>query len=139
MSKVKLLMERFCQEALTELNSYDTKLRNRIIRGETGNPGNFYSYHQKGLSIYSITEPIIKWLIFTSLIDRYCMLPEHWTSSGKYLDMALYSYPDSVNQTDSPRQFGKRDWLNTCVLAKVDGKIYRMMGKGDNTYEKIVL
>ena len=93
---VNQLMERFCQDALTELKTYDRKLRNRLIKGEeTGNTGKFYSDYPKGLSIYSITEPIIKWLIYTNLCDRYCMWPELQTSNGKFLDLALFLDPDS--------------------------------------------
>ena len=115
---VDLLMERFCQDALSELKSYDRKLRNKLIRGEeTATTHGFYTNFPKGISIYGVTEPIIKWLIFTGLCDKYCMNTEYWTSDGKFLDLALSVNPDS-------------DFLDIAIemkwagFRKKDGRIY---------------
>jgi len=95
-NNVEQFMVCFCQDALSELKTYDRKLRNKFIIGEkTGNTGGFYNDYPKGLSIYSITEPIIKWLIYTNLCDRYCMRTEFLTSYGKYLDLALSLKPNN--------------------------------------------
>ena len=87
---------RFCNDALSELKSYDRKLRNKLIKGEeTGRTGNYYAGYPKGISIYGIEEKIIKWLIYANLCDRYCMRIEEHLINGKYLDLALSIKPDS--------------------------------------------
>ena len=108
---VTKFMENFCSDALKELNSYDTKFRNRIIKGYKLSK-NFYQNYPKGLGIYSVSEPIIKWIIYTNLIDRYCMLPERKTRTGKYLDLALYSKPKPCWNNDSPDIAVEMKWVS---------------------------
>ena len=92
---VEQFIVNFCQDALSGLKSFDRKMRNKFTKGEeTGATSKFYKGYLKGISIYSITEPIIKWLIYTNLCDRYCMRTEHLTDDGKYLDLALSINPD---------------------------------------------
>ena len=123
--KVTELMKTFCSDALRELNSYDTKLRNRIVKGYELSK-NFYQKYPKGLYIYSITEPIIKWIIYTNLIDKYCMLPEHKTSNGKFLDLALYSKSKPCIDKHSPDIAIEMKW----VSFKKNGTISENYRKG---------
>jgi len=56
-------------------------------------------YEWQGLGAYSITEPILKWLIYTTLCDKYCMWPEH-SVNGKLLDLGLSMKPSNINCPD---------------------------------------
>lgn len=54
----------------------------------------FYKYDAKGISVYSVTEPILKFIIFSSLCLKYQIWPESsFYNSKELLDIALFSKP----------------------------------------------
>ena len=79
----------FCNDCLNVLQEYDVKLRKNLLDSEFKI---FYKYDSKGLAVYSITEPILKFLIFSSLCYKYQIWPESSFYKGKQLlDIALFT------------------------------------------------
>lgn len=75
-------------DAIEVLQNYDLQIRKKMLNG---NNKNFYIYDAKGIGVYSITEPIIKFLIYTNLSDKYRMLSERtFYEDKKILDLALF-------------------------------------------------
>ena len=81
----------FCKDCLSVLKDYDRLLHTNLQ--ETKFP-TFYKYDVKGVSVYSVTEPILKFIIFTSLCRKYQIWPEGGFYKGReLLDIALFSKP----------------------------------------------
>lgn len=95
-------MSEFCNHALDVLKKYDKNIKSRLVKGDYSD---FYSYDWKGIGIYSTTEPILKYLIFTNLLDKYRMwseMSDYYKDSkenGKLLDLGLY-FGDVNNESD---------------------------------------
>ncbi|MDD2482130.1 MAG: hypothetical protein PHC44_05690 [Lutispora sp.] len=87
-SSIDAFMCHFCDDAIEVLQNYDLQIRKKMLNG---NNKNFYIYDAKGIGVYSITEPIIKFLIYTNLSDKYRMLSERtFYEDKKILDLALF-------------------------------------------------
>ena len=83
------LIKEFCDDCLFVLKEYDEKIREKIINGVCAD---FYNNDYKGIGLYSVTEPILKYLIFTNLLDKYFMWSEYagYYENGQLLDMGIY-------------------------------------------------
>ena len=124
-NNVEVFINRFCNDALSELKSHDRKLRNKLLKGEEiGRTGAFYSNFPKGINIRGNTENAIKWLIFANLCDRYCMwLEHHVEESGKFLDLAMSIKPDS-------KKFDIAIEMKWVGFQNASGRIYEYGRKG---------
>jgi hypothetical protein len=88
--KIDEYVKEFCIDSLKALKEYDEKLKTNI---EGSKYQKFYSDFPRGIFIRSITEPVLKFIIFSSLCKKHKMFPE---ASGYYkgkqlLDLALSS------------------------------------------------
>lgn len=91
----KLLVE-FCNDCLEALKTYDNTIYENIHH--TVYP-EFYRNDVKGIGIYSVTEPILKFIIYSSLCSKYQMWPESsFYKEKELLDIAMFS--DEVNDID---------------------------------------
>lgn len=96
-------MKTFCADALNVLKKYDYGIRDRITNGRYTD---FYSVDWKGIGIASTTEPVIKYIIYTSLLHKYRMwseLKDYYNDGkehGKLLDFGLYFGRES-NSSDT--------------------------------------
>ena len=92
-------MKEFCNESLEVLKTYDQRIRDNLLLNENKD---FYSF-PKGLTVWSITEPILKFLIFSSLCKKYMIWPEagEFYKEKKFLDLALFLPNDLKHQIDS--------------------------------------
>ncbi len=88
-------MKEFSNECLEVLKTYDQRIRDNLTLTVHKD---FYGF-AKGIAVYSITEPIIKFLIFSSLCKQYMIWPEvgEFYKDKKYLDLALY-LPNELKQ-----------------------------------------
>lgn len=79
----------FCEDCLRVLKEYDEMLYNNLIQSQYPE---FYRLDSKGIGVYSITEPILKFIIFSSLCKEYQLWPESPFYKGmKHLDLAMCS------------------------------------------------
>ena len=81
----------FCTDCMGVLKKYDEKIRNNLLTSEHAS---FYENDNKGIAVGSITEPIVKFMIFSDLCKKYPIWPEcssYYGDSGKILDIALYA------------------------------------------------
>lgn len=80
----------FCDDCIGVLKEYDAEIKKNLLESEYTD---FYKYDTKGIGVYSITEPILKFLIFGKLCRKYQIWPEQSASyrGRKILDIALYS------------------------------------------------
>lgn len=92
-------MKEFSNECLEVLKTYDQRIRDNLTLTEHKD---FYGF-AKGIAVYSITEPIIKFLIFSSLCKQYMIWPEvgEFYKDRKYLDLALYLPNELKRQVNS--------------------------------------
>ena len=92
---VDVYMKGFCNECLEVLRIYDQRIMDNMTLTDHKD---FYGF-AKGIAVYSITEPILKFLIFSSLCKQYMIWPEacEFYKHGKYLDLALY-LPSELKQ-----------------------------------------
>jgi hypothetical protein len=79
----------FCKESMAVLEYFDTKTRENLENSEFKD---FYKYDIKGIGVRSITELILKFLIFSSLCKSYQLWPEtsQFYKDRKILDLALF-------------------------------------------------
>lgn len=79
----------FCQDSLKVLKKYNNKINHNLSESEYKE---FYKYDSKGVAIYSITEPILKFIIFSELCKKYQIWPEgNFYNGKKLLDIGLFS------------------------------------------------
>lgn len=80
----------FCKDCLEVLRKQDEELRNNLANSQYAL---FYKYDNKGINVYSITEPILKFFIFSSLCSKYQIWPEGnaFYKDKQLLDLALFS------------------------------------------------
>lgn len=106
----------FCGDSLNVLKKYDEDIRNRII---SGNVKEFYKLDHKGILLNSITEPILKYLIYSNLCNKYMM----WSESPAYktsehLDLAIYLEPtksaDNLIYSDKAEIAIEMKWGGIC-------------------------
>jgi len=64
----KFVME-FLEDCTIALEKWDLDVRMKILNSSYANT--FYSEFWKGIGVWSITEPIIKFIIFTDLCGKY--------------------------------------------------------------------
>jgi len=83
------LIKKFCGDAISAIERYDREL---LYRLDNKAVKEFNKGYWRGIGIYSITEPIIKWIIFSKLCHKYRMYPEcsAFYSDKKLLDLAIY-------------------------------------------------
>lgn len=83
------LMTEFLRDAKTALQEKDKYIRRKFLNSPEVD--GFYKERAKGIATWSITEPILKFIIFTELCDKYKMRPEDCTyKSSELLDLALF-------------------------------------------------
>ena len=83
------LMIEFLRDAKTALQEKDKYIRGKFL--SSPDVDDFYKERAKGIATWSITEPILKFIIFTELCDKYKMRPEDCTyKSSELLDLALF-------------------------------------------------
>lgn len=80
----------FCKDCLEVLRKQDEEIREKLV---TSQCASFYKYYNKGINVYSITEPILKFFIFSSLCGKYQIWPEvnEYYKGKQFLDFAMYS------------------------------------------------
>lgn len=102
MDKVDIYVKGFCAECLEVLRYYDNKIRENLVNSINND---FYEYMTKGISVWSITEPILKFLIFSSLSKKYMIWPEvgEYYNDRKLLDLALY-LPEEYTNNDVTKE-----------------------------------
>jgi len=87
-------VEQFCVDAVRVLRKYDKELSNSLKQKAVKN---FYKHDWKGIGIYSATEVVIKWIIYSKLCHKYRMYPESskfYESDKQLLDLAIYLTDD---------------------------------------------
>lgn len=83
------LMTEFLRDAKTVLQEKDKYIRTKFLNSPEVD--GFYKERAKGIATWSITEPILKFIIFTELCDKYKMRPEDCTyKNSELLDLALF-------------------------------------------------
>lgn len=83
------LMIEFCNDSLEALKNYDNTIYENISQSLYPE---FYRKDVKGIGIYSITEPILKFIIYSSLCSKYQMWPESsFYKDKELLDIAMFS------------------------------------------------
>ena len=92
-------VEAFCKDAIKVIKQYNSEIYARLERKAVKE---FYAEDWKGIGIYSITEPILKWIIFSNLCHKYRMSPEcsNFYADGKLLDLCLYLTDDYEKAPD---------------------------------------
>lgn len=81
----------FCKDCMDVLKKHDEEIRNNLLTSEHAS---FYEYDRKGIGVGSITEPIVKFMIFGDLCKKYPIWPEcsrYYGDSRKILDIALFA------------------------------------------------
>jgi len=88
-TKIDKFVIEFSQKALDVVKDYDSNIHHNF---KNSLYKKFYKYDNKGIFVYSITEPILKFLIFTELCKEYQIWPEgtFYEDSRKLLDFALF-------------------------------------------------
>ncbi|MDT3429259.1 hypothetical protein J2Z22_004860 [Paenibacillus forsythiae] len=86
--------ERFIKSFLIDVKNslikWDELIRNNYM--DSMYKDNFYKEYGKGLDTWSVTEPILKFLIYIELLKKYKIRPEdHAYNDNKMLDFALYT------------------------------------------------
>lgn len=79
----------FCEDVFDLLKKENELINTKMTTGENAE---FNSNEWRGLGMFSTTEPIIKWLIYRNLVDKYKMWSEdNWGYKGtkRLLDLAL--------------------------------------------------
>jgi hypothetical protein len=61
----------FGEDCLRVLKEYDNTLYNNLMQSQYPE---FYRLDSKGIGVYSITQPILKFIIFSSLCKEYQLL-----------------------------------------------------------------
>lgn len=83
---------KFLDDCAEALKGRDVALRTKLLNSAYSK--GFYNNFWKGLGIRSITEPIIKFLIFSELCSKYQIISEDNSyNDSKLLDLALYIEP----------------------------------------------
>ncbi|MBK5261715.1 MAG: hypothetical protein JJE17_03965 [Peptostreptococcaceae bacterium] len=114
----------FCDDAINVLKKYDSQINTKMLSGPNKN---FYKYDAKGIGAWSITEPILKYLIYTNLVDKYKMLPERdFYGDKRLLDLAIF-YKDITEEEINDDNVGwtpdvaiEMKWAGT----RKDGNLY---------------
>jgi hypothetical protein len=79
----------FVQDAKRVLEEHDIHVRNKFFR--SSEVDGFYKDRYKGIATWSTNEPILKYILFTELCDKYKMRPEDRAYNGaKLLDLSLF-------------------------------------------------
>lgn len=92
----------FCSDSLRAISDYDSLINNNLKKSIHKD---FYADDVKGIGIYSVTEPIIKFLIYTNLCSKYQMWPEvTFYKNTKLLDLALFHKHLSKQYIDDETQ-----------------------------------
>lgn len=95
-----VFMAEFLRDARTVLQEKDKYIRGKFLKSPEID--GFYKERAKGIATWSITEPILKFIIFTELCDKYKMRPEDTTyKSSELLDLSLFvEEQDEVNPAE---------------------------------------
>lgn len=89
MERYDRFMKRFLGDVSSVLQERDEYIRNKFLNSPDA--AEFYKDRVKGIFTWSVTEPILKFLIFTELCDKYKMRPEDNTyKDSKLLDLSLF-------------------------------------------------
>ena len=93
-------MRAFIKDVKVVLQEKDAYIRNKFLNSPEVN--GFYKDRGKGIATWSVTEPILKFIIFTELCDKYKMRPEDSTyKSSELLDLALFvDEQDEINPAE---------------------------------------
>ena len=91
----------FCKDCITVLQKHDAEIRENLLGSDHAS---FYKYDNKGIGLYSITEPILKFLIFADLCQKYQIWPEGTFYRGRnLLDIAMYSKKvENIDERKAP-------------------------------------
>lgn len=89
-SKIDSYLIDFCKDCLSALKEQDQVIKNNF---ESSIYKEYYKGFPKGLYVRSITEPILKFMIFSSLSRKHRMFPEDSDcyEGQQLLDLAIYS------------------------------------------------
>jgi len=83
------IMKTFVRDVKRVLQEQDLHIRNKFLKSPAVD--GFYKDRHKGIATWSTTEPILKYLIFTELCDKYKMRQEDRAYKGsKLLDLSLF-------------------------------------------------
>lgn len=90
MNKLDKYMCSFCNDAIKALKKYDEEIKQNIMGSEYQL---YYSEFPKGIYVRSLTEPILKFILFTKLCNSHKMLPEAYGfyPGKQLLDLAIQS------------------------------------------------
>lgn len=90
---------KFLEDAINILKEYDREIYGKLS----------YSKHDsmigwKGIGKWSITEPVIKFLIYLGLCEKYILYPEkpYSIDPKKHMDLAIYLSEDDYLEEDDP-------------------------------------
>ena len=93
-------VHKFAKDAVFALQKHDSLLRIKLQRPEVKD---FYYDEFEGIGIWSITEPILKYIIFSDLCDIYYMQSEYgdYYGSAEKLDLALFNNDNPRNKWEN--------------------------------------
>ncbi|MCR8644453.1 hypothetical protein NV379_17500 [Paenibacillus sp. N1-5-1-14] len=83
-------MRTFLLDMKQALMNWDERIRAQYLSSPYKDT--FYKDYYKGIGTWSVTEPIIKFLVYVELLPKYKIRPEDYAySNKKILDLALYT------------------------------------------------
>lgn len=113
------LVNQFFDDVKMILEKEDLCIRNKFIKSELAS--NFYKDRWKGIGTWSITEPIIKFIIFKELCDKYKIRPEdNAYNNSKFLDLAIYL--DEENETNHAEIGIELKWVSITKQSKMSSQ-----------------
>ena len=92
-------VKQFCEDSLKVLKGYDEQINKNLTISAYKDDYNY----PKGLAVYSMTEPILKFMIFSGLCKDYLIFPEavEFYKGRELLDLALFIPFKDSNGKDS--------------------------------------
>jgi hypothetical protein len=104
-------MKKFVEESKKALKSYDERIYQNLTQSECEA---FYDQEWKGIGVWGIAEPILRFIIFTELCTKYRLVSEYQYDDGSTCraDLALYLDDKKYKQKKVPDVIIEMKWGN---------------------------